>query len=385
MMNQFNHEAVTRITRETIEHSLNFFNVINERLVEITSNVRPDMPLPRLVEETNKVCEIFLIEHKNLVARAENVWRETFAVINDPKNLHNTDTKVNPIQNLFDPNELLGFNRDILNTTVTFFTKAGESMFKALDPKRPVTTPKEVIDLVNKTRDEYVRRHQELVQHIENTLHHAINPNHPQTTTVDQKCPETPTVERIFDINEIVRINREVIDHTVRFFLDLNTTILDIVSHLEEPVTVRNHLETMTRTCDEYRRTHQTAIETIMNTTRETLEKTIVNHDPKLDLLNTLINRDELFKLNQETINVTVKFFQNLNEELVRSIREPGRQINLDTLVTDYQRNHHILATRIVTILHETLDRLVKLQTPEHCEQTIDETPKAECKTRHNC
>lgn len=380
MMNQFNHEAVTRITRETIEHSLKFFDVINERLLEVAS-VRPDMPLPRLVEETNKVCENFLTEHKNLVARSEKVWRETFAVVNDPKNRPTAGT---PVKNILDPNELLRFNRDVMNTTVTFFTKTGEQMFKAFDPRHPVTTPNEVIDLVKKTRDEYVCRHQELVQQIENLLRHAIQPDQAQHPRPESRT-EKPTTDRRFDLNEIVRTNREVIDQTVRFFLDLNTNILNIVSHLEEPTTVRNHIETMTRTCDEYRRTHQAAIETIMNTTRETLEKPIVNHEPKLDALNTMINRDELFKLNQETINITVKFFQNLNEELVRAIREPGKPVSMDTLVADYQRNHHILATRITTIWHETMDRLTKVQTPENREQTVDEAPKAEHKPRHNC
>ncbi|HEY9070020.1 MAG TPA: hypothetical protein VIV61_07160 [Candidatus Ozemobacteraceae bacterium] len=372
MINQFNHEAVARITRETIEHSLTFFDVINERLIEITKAVRPDMPLPRLVEETNKVCETFLNEHRQLLTRAENVWRETFATVTDPKNRPATDTTVTPINNIFDPNELLRYNRDVMNTTIGFFTKAGEQVFKAFDPQHPVTTPRNVADLLNTIRDEYVRRHQELVQQIETTLRRAIDLNRPTTT----EHPVNESVNRPLDITEIVRTNREVIDHTVRFFVELNTNILDIVAHLDRPETVRNHIETLTHTCEEYRRIHQTALETIINTTRETLEQAIVNQPLKNHPINTVINRDELFKVNQETIAITVKFFLDLNDELIRAVREPGKPVNLDTLVTGYQRNHHILASRITAIWQETLNRLHTIETPELREQTIGEAPK---------
>ncbi|MFZ2957567.1 MAG: hypothetical protein WA705_11800 [Candidatus Ozemobacteraceae bacterium] len=385
MTNLFNHEEVARISRETIEHSLRFFDSINERLIEITKDVRPDMPLPRTIEEMNKVCEKYQSEHRAFVTRTEKVWRETFEHINDPKNRKADDAKIDPFKNLFDPNEILRLNRDVMNTTVSFFSKTGENLFKALDPRQPMTTPNEMIDLINKTRDEYERRHRELTLHIENILRGAFDPSHKSETrdhhTTTEKARETcetretrdekrhsadRTDERRFDLQSMIRLNREVIDNTVKSFLNLNESLLKITSHNDKTDILRKNLEVLNRSCEEYRKTHQTLTETILNTTRETMEKTFKNRDTKMNPLTTIFNREEMFKLNQETLANTVKFFLNLNDELVRTIREPGRPVNLDTQIEEYQRIHRILTNRIETVWHETLDRLNKIQKDTH-------------------
>jgi len=360
MTNLFNYEAVTPIIRDTIEHSLRFFDKINDRLIDISKDARPDMSLPHAVDEMNKVCADYQDEHRALVARMEKIWRDTFDRINDPKNRPSMD-HVDSFKNLFDPNEMLRLNRDVMNATVSFFFKTGDSLFKAFDPRRPITTPKDLVDLISNAREEYQRRHHELTLGIANIMRGAmgaVNPDRPVDRHEDVPNTTNRPVDKTFDLQEMIRLNREVIDNTVKFFLSLNENLLQIASFTGKPESIRNSTEILNRVCEDFRVTHQAITKNVLNTTRQTIENTFKNRNTKMNPIDAILDREEMFKLNQETLANTVKFFMNVNDELVRTIREPGRPVSLDTMIDEYQRIHRILTSRIEALWRETMERL---------------------------
>ena len=370
MMNVIKQEEFARLTKETMNNSMNFFRTVNETIFGKTTEERPVHPFANNVEMITKVSDEYQKNHQQLMNRIEQFCRETFS--NTTKNLNTpTDPK-------FDPQQITRFNIDLMDQTLKFFNQTNESIWNLSQVTPPTNSPKNFVDTIYKSCEEYTKTYKNLTGSFEKFCHTNLGLKTP-TPKPEQNKTETVQPTTPFDPRNVMRLNDQMIENTVKFFMTMNENVLHITDE-KTRTTMQKNLEILNKNFHDYQNMNRDITTRIEDTCRQTLNTLIQRPtDSKAEPRTTPVDQLEMIRLNHEIITNTIRFFLNLHTNL-HQMREDHNRDEKKTPLTEwnklaetYTNAHHILFTRLTTIMNEAIHPVRNTQT-----QTVQNARTAE-------
>lgn len=273
--------------------------------------------------------------------------------------------------------QILRNTRETLEHTLRFFHTMNENLrnFVGMAETRPVT-PQNVEEITKICTD--FHREQEI---------RITELNNIWTDFTKATAKPLPAhITDMFNPTAMIRMNREVMDHTIRFFTTTNEALLNGKMPQHDQILPRNVVETINCAIQDFQKTQieftgmfEETFQKVLRATPlvpRTEENTLRREEPRHP---THRLTDEVFTLNRDIIENTIHFVLNLNEHttaLLESIdhKDIERHARLITEVRDeFVRNRKTMVERFDTFIHRTAETLSTLR-PEAI-PTLDTTP----------
>lgn len=357
MTTTFNRDQVLRLTRETLDHTLRFFNTVNENLLHVVENVRNTEARPMNLDEVTRICTDFHRQHETRMHELTGIWTNFASTV---KNELPTTTP-----NLFDPNEVLRLNREMIDQTMRFFTTTNEALLKGQLPQHDQILPRNVIETITRAVSDFQKTQTELTHTFEQTFQkvlHNVTPTQHHTTNKTHET-HTNTIHPQHAVrDEVFTLNREIIENTLRFFMNLNEHVVAIIENRDGKA-IEQHTALINRIRDEFTTNHQqmiTRFDGFIKRTAETLSTAHLN-TTTIPNVPQIFDHQELLKINQDAIASTVKYFTTVTENILQV-----RGNNGETLIQatqEYQKHHQVLTSRLETIWRDTLTKATEIVT----------------------
>ncbi|HNV72057.1 MAG TPA: hypothetical protein PKO06_20290, partial [Candidatus Ozemobacteraceae bacterium] len=265
MTTTINRNQILRLTRETIDNTLRFFHTVNENLFTLVNRLPHAEVRPMNLDEITRICNDFQRNHETRVTQLTTIWNELHTHLRN-------QVPTTPI-NLFDTNEIIRLNREMIDHTMRFFTTTNEALLHGRLPETPEVLPRSVIETITNAVQNFQRTQNEVIHTFEQTFHKVINTIHPTTT-------ERPTETQVHNTpinvvrDEIFTLNRDIIENTIRFFMTLNEHVVAIVeNHDQKHVTT--HTEQINHIHQNFLNTHRTIIDRLNTCIRRTAESLV--------------------------------------------------------------------------------------------------------------
>ena len=360
----FNRNQILRLTRETLDNTLRFFHTVNERLFTVVNHIPTAEVRPMNMEEVTRICTDFHRDHETRMTQLTTIWNDLTTQLRDQ--LPTTTP------NLFDTNDVIRLNRELIDHTMRFFTTTNEALLQGRLPQTPEILPRHVVETITNAVQTFQKTQTDVLHTFEQTFHKVLNtltPTTPVTPQTEIQNHHTP-INVVRD--EIFTLNRDIIDNTIRFFMNLNEHVVSIIEN-HDPKNVTLHTGHINQIRQEYLNTHQMMVDrlnTCIRRTAETLSVTPQNLT-HVTHLTPLFDHSELLHINHDAIASTVKFFNIVTENLLT-------RNDRDTLIhatEEFQKTHRILTGRIETIWTETVNRVQQHVTRTHETRTVENTP----------
>lgn len=374
--NRFNHDETLRLTRETIERAMNFFNEVNRTFTTIIPvNVQTENHQHlieegrRQLEEIIRRREEFETRHREQINHLQTVFTNYLQHLGQIQRPVTVDRQQPlPIPTL-DVEAFQRINRDFINGTLDFVRDTHENVLRTFVPTTPTG---QVIDTMQRTRDSFLRRQRELTERVTDFVK-VINQQitrpitgETQTETINRPTTQQ-TIEQLIDPVEITRIHQELVGHTLHLVTDLNQRLITLIDQPEHPTITREQIETFNRIGEDFVQHHRELVTRLDGITRQivAIQTTTLQHGHP----NTL-PIDELVKVNHETLNLTVRFITNLHENVLKLVTTRTEQVpqlvtatieHLTRQVEEHHRAHHVLVGRIETLVREMIERQQQL------------------------
>lgn len=361
MTTTFNRDQIVRLTRETLDHTLRFFNTVNENLHNLVKNVHHNEMHPVTVEDITKICNDFHRDHDVRMHELNSIWTDF------TKTVRNTIPTTIP--NLFDPNEVIRLNRDMIDHTMRFFNTTNEALIKGQVPSHDHILPRNVIETINKAVEDFRKTQLDLTRAFDTTFHKVFETitatvkTTTHTTHTDHKAHDKTTADTRHPIHgvrdEVFTLNRDIIEHTIRFFMNINEHVVAIIENVD-PKNVEKHADLLNRVRDEHVDNHRRMIERFDLFIRRTAETLSTAHLGKHEIPTDvrLFDHTEVLRINQDAIATSVKFFTTITENLLKEVRKD----HIDTLIhatTEFHKHHEILTNRVETIWRDALNTFI--------------------------
>ncbi len=379
MTTTFNRNQILRLTRETIDNTLRFFHTVNENLFTLVNRLPHAEVRPMNLDEITRICNDFQRNHETRISRLTTIWNELHP------HLHQQVPTTN--QHLFNTDDIIRINREMIDHTMRFFTTTNEALLHGRLPETPEVMPRTVIETITNAVQNFQRTQNEVFHAFEQTFNKVINTITPvttHTTNTENRVHNTP-INVVRD--EIFTLNRDIIENTIRFFMTLNEHVVAIIENHDQK-NVTQHTDQINQIHRNWLNTHHTIIDRLNTCIRRTAESLSVTpeHLTRVTSLTPLFDHHELLRINQDAIASTVKFFHTVTENL---LTHPDHT-NLVHATEDFQKTQRILTTRIETIWTESvkhllnnLTRTTETRTMENTGVHHHETHTTETRTHH--
>ena len=287
----FNPEAITRLNREIMDHTIRFFTVTNEALIK-GQMPQHDQILPRQIVETiNLAIQDFQKTQTDFTRTFEHTFQNILKTVApttplQDKKSHQEEPTMHPQKHITD--EVFTLNRDIIENTIHFILNLNEHTTAIIENIDHKNVEKHA-ELITRIHDEFVRNRKIMVERFDTFIHRTAE----TLSTLRPETLTTPGITPLFDHQEVLKINQNVIAGTVKYFTTITETLL------QEPRPQQR--ETILRATEEFHKHHQVLATRFATILTEVGKHLMTNIDQR----RTVVNTPETTTKNQEAGHTT--------------------------------------------------------------------------------